>query len=233
MPDLIKKTPTNTCIECGAGYWVKPYLREKTKFCSYECGGRYRARVTLNVGTKDYMIGNKFRVGLRPSNAFKSEDVRGSANPNWKEGIDLVCEHCGSGFKQKPWLARQNGVARFCGRECFEESGCFDGEKSPHYVGGITTYRGKGWLTIRVAVVEDQGGNCDMCGVHVGQSLPVHHKRPFREFETAEEANVRDNLVGLCQSCHMKSEPRRRFVPANDNQPADLFSTNHHTQEAA
>ncbi len=36
--------------------------------------------------------------------------------------------------------------------------------------------------------------------------MPVHHKRPFRLFWFASEANRRSNLVGLCQSCHMKIE---------------------------
>jgi len=152
------------------------------------------------------MVGNKLRVGKRPTNAFTSEAVRGQANPNWKEGIALQCELCGKDFRQKPWVARQNGVARFCGRECFKASGCFVADKSICYVGGPTTYRGRGWLIARAEVVADQGGNCAECGKHVGRSLPVHHKLPFRLFDTAEAANARSNLVGLCQSCHMKAE---------------------------
>jgi predicted HNH restriction endonuclease len=40
--------------------------------------------------------------------------------------------------------------------------------------------------------------------------LPVHHIKPFREFDHPEEANKPENLIGLCQSCHMKREPRVR-----------------------
>lgn len=208
------KTPNAVCLECAGPYWVRPYRVSKTKFCSFECGGRYRARETLNTGTKDYMRGNKHRVGLRPSNAFTPEEVRGSANPNWKEGLELTCEHCSSTFRQKPWLARQNGVAKFCGRACFEASGCFVGENSTSYVGGVTTYRGKGWLTIRAEVVAEQNGCCDRCRRFVGKSLPIHHKKPFREFDSAEEANDRSNLIGLCQSCHMKEEAAARRASA-------------------
>ncbi|MGN8022287.1 HNH endonuclease [Phyllobacterium sp. 22229] len=216
---------TNICKECGIGYSVRPYRREKTLFCSFKCGGRFRARTTLNVGPKPHMVGNNLRAGLRPANAFVSNEIRGSANPNWKDGLELLCNHCGTGFSQKPWMARQNGVAKFCGRPCFEASGCFDGEKSTGYVGGVTTYRGKGWPTIRAAVVADQDGNCDSCGKHVGKSLPVHHKRPFREFTSADEANERRNLIGLCQSCHMKVEHAY-------NQP-DMFCASRSIQEAA
>lgn len=81
-------------------------------------------------------------------------------------------------------------------------SGCFRGAGSPGYAGGPTTIRGEFWREIRARVVQEQDGFCGDCGTHVGQSLPVHHKLPFRLFATAEEANVRDNLIGLCSRCH-------------------------------
>ena len=195
------------CSECGIAYQVKPYRVAKTRFCSFQCAGTMRARETLNVGTKTYMIGNKFRVGKRPANAFAA-GITGSDSPRWKDGACLTCQNCAKPFKQKPWLERQNGVARFCSRTCFQTSGIFDGEKSPHYVGGKTTYRGKGWIEARFAVVTEQCGNCATCDKHVGPSLPVHHIIPYRRFQTAADANRRENLVGLCQSCHMKEETR-------------------------
>lgn len=200
------------CEECGRAYMVKPYRVSKTRFCSFQCSGRFRARETLNAGPKPYMIGNKLRAGLRPTNAFVAEQVQGPSHPKWKDGHLLSCCHCGASFFQKPWLARQNGVAKYCSRSCFEASGCFVGERSSEYVGGATTYRGRGWLSIRAVVVAEQRGNCADCGKHVGKSLPVHHKRPFRKFSSAEESNNRGNLVGLCQSCHMKAERLARAI---------------------
>ena len=193
------------CEECSRDYSVRPYRSMLSRFCSFECSGRFRARETLNVGPKPHLIGNKFRVGKRPTNAFEPGRV-GSASPSWKEGIKRTCENCGNGFCQKEWLARQNGLARFCGRDCFIASGIFRSERSPCYVGGITTYRGKGWLKIRAKVVAEQAGDCKHCGKHVGAAMPVHHIVPFRLFSSADEANARGNLVGLCQSCHMKAE---------------------------
>lgn len=204
------REPTNICVECREPYWVAPYRRSKSKFCSFQCGGRFRAKQSLNTGAKDYMRGNKLRQGLRPASAFTSEQVRGAAHICWQEGLSLTCAHCGNGFKQKPWLVRQNGTAKFCSRRCFEVSACFVGENSPSYVGGPTTYRGKGWPTVRAVVVAEQEGRCDRCDRFVGPSLPVHHRVPFREFATSEEANQRGNLVGLCQSCHMKLEALTR-----------------------
>lgn len=66
-----------------------------------------------------------------------------------------------------------------------------------------------------LAAVEKPCGPSDYVR-HVGKSLPVHHVKPFREFRTVEQANARSNLVGLCQSCHMRREhppsPRRKAV---------------------
>jgi 5-methylcytosine-specific restriction endonuclease McrA len=75
--------------------------------------------------------------------------------------------------------------------------------------------------------VAEQNGRCADCYVSVGKSLSVHHIRPFRLFRTASEANARDNLIGLCQSCHMAIEARtserhaRRIEDAYKQ--ADLF----------
>ncbi len=197
------------CEICSAPFSVKPYRKDKARFCSFVCGGKWHAKERLALIDKSYALGNKWRAGLRPANAFVAGEASGSNSPAWKEGDRRSCEKCGKDFNQKPWLSRQNGPARFCGRACFEASQCFVEEKSSVYVGGPTTYRGRGWLKIRAEVVADQLGDCADCGKHVGKSLPVHHKRPYREFDCSDTANARDNLVGLCQSCHMRHERRQ------------------------
>ena len=155
----------------------------------------------------EHLIGNQHRKGKRPTNAFTSEQVSGSNNAKWVDGKPFICEHCSKVFYVKPWLIRQNGTPRFCTRECFEQSGVFVGEKSPSWVGGPQTYRGRNWRKTRLAAVERDSGVCQLCGKVIGKSIPVHHIYPFREFETEEQANVLDNLICLCQSCHMKQEP--------------------------
>jgi 5-methylcytosine-specific restriction endonuclease McrA len=146
----------------------------------------------------------------RPPREYARPPVRrGAANHKWVPALRFTCEQCGLEFERKPWRAR--GTAnRFCSRPCLEtfrrerESG----ENAPDWVGGPVTRRGRGWLRIRAQVVTEQGGNCAHCGRHVGKSLPVNHIRPFREFASAAEANQRDNLIGLCQPCHMRAERR-------------------------
>lgn len=201
------KTVTKECQQCGVVF-TKRDNGSPHKFCSHSCRGKwYLARRVMRGPS---LIGNKLRKGFRPTNAFTSEQVRGKNNPNWKEGAEYSCEECCRTFIVKPWIVRQNGRPRFCSRKCFTQSGTFRGEKSTSWVGGPTTYRGKGWIQARLAAVERDGGLCRDCKKEVGKSIPVHHIIPFRLFESAEEANRIENLICLCQSCHMKREKPQR-----------------------
>lgn len=202
---------TMTCERCSVAFPVRPYRQKTARFCSASCRSSWQAEAFLNAAPKTHLKGNQFRAGKRPANAFASEDVKGRNNPKWTDGDLRTCQHCAKQFWQKPWQTRCNGPARFCGIEC-RGAAKPSGPNAPDWVGGPRTYRGRGWLLARKAVVAEQGGCCDMCGKHVGSGLAVHHIRPFRLFDTAEEANVRSNLVGLCQSCHMKAENAERLA---------------------
>ena len=198
------------CEVCGEAFSVKPYRAKSARFCSLACGGKWHMSVRQMSGL--HKAGNQYRKGLRPSNAFKAEEVRGPNNPKWVDPLEFKCANCGKAVHLKPWLARQNNTRtglRFCGQPCFRSY--MHGPNDPRYVGGIVTYRGRGWREIRLVAVERDKGTCQECGKYVGQSIPVHHKRPYREFSTPQEANALENLICLCQSCHMRIErPKRK-----------------------
>lgn len=145
-----------------------------------------------------------------PASYAKPPVMHGQDNPRWVAPLQFTCRHCGAAFERKPWQVRGSSPT-YCSTTCRNDYRRQHeaGERSPFYVGGQKTYRGRGWQAIRAAVVAEQGGRCARCRKFVGKSLPVNHVIPFRYFDTAEAANARTNLVGLCQSCHMKAEPRR------------------------
>ena len=197
---------TLTCEVCGAAFGVKPYRANTARFCSYQCGGTWHLQNRPNPHPDP--TGNKFRAGLPPTNAFKKDQNRGRQSPSWVEPLVFTCEHCQNTFERKPWMVKR-GAPRFCSRRCFTASGAFRGEKSATWVGGPTTYRGRGWLAARAKAIERDGGRCQICGRYKGSSIPVHHVIPYREFQTATAANVIENLVCLCPSCHMRLEAGR------------------------
>lgn len=197
---------TKTCEICGSFFQVRPYRAVTARFCSRACGGKWH--MAHRKMPNDHKVGNTWRKGLRPSNAFTSDQAR---TMSLVAGEQHECALCRSRFEIKPWLARQNKTKsgkRFCSKRChglykkIQESGT----NAPDYVGGITTYRGKGWPEARAAAVSRDKGVCQECGIAVGASIPVHHIRPYRLFETSEQANAIENLVCLCQSCHMRVE---------------------------
>lgn len=203
---------TVICKVCEKPFSVRPYRAKTARFCSYACGGRFRGRACRGRPRPD-MLGNKLRAGVRPTNAFQPGHGTGEDNHNWKESVTIACDHCQAEFHVKPWEARKG--ARFCSRVCFELSGVFVGPNSPCYVGGKNSRRGRNWSAIRLRVVQKQHGKCADCDKLVGNSLPVHHKKPYREFDNAADANRESNLVGLCQPCHMKREyPKAQAWPA-------------------
>lgn len=191
------------CEICGSVFQVKPYRASTARFCSQSCGGKWHMKNRVMRGPS--MKGNTFRKGKRPANAFTSEQVRGKNNSKWVEPIALNCEHCGKTFYVKPWIFRQN-KSRFCGQSCASDHN--SGPNHWGYLGGPMTYRGRNWRVQRDLAADRDNGTCVDCGKVVGRSIPVHHVKPFRNFETPEAANELSNLVCLCQSCHMKRESK-------------------------
>lgn len=155
-------------------------------------------------------------LGCRPKGPPPSI-YRGQENNKWVPAVTLVCKYCSCIFEKKPWqLNKKNGsTGEFCSIQCrgkyrkeFQSK-----EKSPRWVGGPQSYRGRNWKAVRLLVVEVQEGRCAHCDVFIGKSLPVHHKHPARAFQRPEDANTLNNLVGLCQSCHVRLEVGTREIP--------------------
>jgi hypothetical protein len=79
-------------------------------------------------------------------------------------------------------------------------------------VAGVLDY-GPDWPDRRREALERDDWSCVLCNysndAHVeryGQGLDVHHRRKFRSFESAREANRLENLVTLCRDCHANVE---------------------------
>ena len=200
---------TKVCEICSKEFQVKPYREKTARFCSKKCGGSWHAKTRLAHIKKPWAAKNLDGHRHKSPTKFTSERVRGSDNPSWVEAHVFSCERCGREFKVKPWLVRQNGKPRFCGRDCFENSGAFTGSNSSSYVGGPKTYRGRNWLVMRKKAIDRDNATCQNCGSVEGDSISVHHIIPDREFDDYISANVLTNLVSLCQRCHMIVENQK------------------------
>jgi DEAD/DEAH box helicase domain-containing protein len=66
---------------------------------------------------------------------------------------------------------------------------------------------GPSWPKQRDLTRARDGFRCQVCGQPEGDKAHhVHHRIPFRMFETAEQANQLANLITVCNSCHRKIE---------------------------
>ena len=66
---------------------------------------------------------------------------------------------------------------------------------------------GQNWPMIRKSILERDEYRCQSCGAQTKhESMHVHHKIPFKSFNSAILANLPDNLVTLCQTCHHLAE---------------------------
>lgn len=66
---------------------------------------------------------------------------------------------------------------------------------------------GREWPRQRVAALTRDDYACRVCSTRSdAQGLHVHHKIPFRTFDTPWQANRLENLVTLCPTCHQRAE---------------------------
>jgi DEAD/DEAH box helicase domain-containing protein len=66
---------------------------------------------------------------------------------------------------------------------------------------------GPNWVRQRDLARARDGFRCQICGTaEADKEHHVHHKIPFRQFESANQANQLANLITLCNSCHRKVE---------------------------
>lgn len=92
--------------------------------------------------------------------------------------------------------------------------------KHPWYIDGSYANgqlrRGPSWEQQRKAARDRDNHTCQICGKtreQEGKNLAVHHIKAYRLFTNSIEANALENLITVCQSCHMKLEHAKTVLP--------------------
>jgi len=181
------------CGQCRRTFHVTP-ANAGRRFCSRPCSWAWRKSQT---------------AAKRAEQAAK----RAPRRPYRRPPQQRTCGQCGIAFIIKPTEATavNNGRGRmFCSRSCWSArmSVIQSGENSPSWKGGPAY--GVSWPAARDAA-RARDLVCADCGRTPEQNrkaLDVHHLVPFRSFGIRRhvEANALENLVALCQRCHIKRE---------------------------
>lgn len=168
--------------------------------------------------TKCEYCGSKFRVRQRDrldTNNFCNDDCQGKwqsenlsgENSHAYQGKTIVvsCDHCGQDVKKNQSQLDENQERYYCGYQCQANW------RKENLNSGSHDY-GKSWYSQRRAALERANGicedpNCQRTESQNGNSLEVHHIKPFRIFDDSEKANKLDNLLVLCREHHNEIEP--------------------------
>ena len=127
--------------------------------------------------------------------------------------VDKICKYCGATFAIPLWREKQ-GRGTFCSRECKDKHlSTLTGGNSIRWRGGTAGHRrGIGWKVARQWAIVRANNRCEMCG-QTNSGLDVHHKKAYGQCKDDVEANSPNNLIVLCDSCHMKIEATGK-IPA-------------------
>jgi len=180
------------CNQCGKLFYkvAAEYKKTKNHFCSQRCFGDYLAITQKGIP--------------RP-------EVAGE-RPDLQRRVDLVCPMCKRTFRVKQSHGHKR---RFCTKSCHAKwqsiSGEFSGPNNINFKGGHLPYYGPNWRLQRRKARARDNHTCQRCGItktELGRELDVHHIIPFRTFgvDRYQEANQLDNLISLCNVCHLITE---------------------------
>lgn len=127
-----------------------------------------------------------------------------------EEGVVVRCNQCGKHFSQPKWYTEKEIQSKFCSATCRSnwDLETFD-EPFELVLEGRPEYRGGNWKSQSQKARARDTYCCQGCGIteeRLGRQLDVHHKVPFRLFESPVEANQLDNLICVCPSCHKRLE---------------------------
>ena len=179
------------CKDCKAKY----YADNRDKILAQERKHRAANRDKINARRKQLYADN-------PEKA-KARAMHYAANPkSMREKYFVFCQQCGKSFRP-----HVSGAALYCTVKC--SSLGRRGENHPNWRGGGPVgFYGSSWKTVAESIRERDGYVCQNCGKQQGEiALSVHHKISLRDFGgDYDAANVPENLITLCASCHQRVE---------------------------
>jgi hypothetical protein len=175
---------TKKCEACGKRFGVRPYRKDKARFCSIECWTQSSE--------------SKAIVSKTQKKRHSENPLLGRKNTHWKGGFKrkTICLNCGQSFSKRKDSPNQKD---FCSVKChniFQTENPVTGKDSPAWRGGkIPRQLKSGWRQLRLKVIE-RDKQCVYCGRE--SSLCVHHILPVRRGGDDEM----ENLETVCRVCH-------------------------------
>jgi 5-methylcytosine-specific restriction endonuclease McrA len=204
------------CDFCGSVFCRKPSHVDDSRFCSKDCKDEWESKNLSGdnahawkgkVDIECQSCGEVFQVRKhRESRArFCSKDCRynwlsnqtGEQNPLY-DSVENECEVCGSNYEVAKNRANES---RFCSHECYHQWQRQAKEEHPAWKGGHHRDYGGRYKRQRPKALDRDNHTCQDCGAT--ENLHVHHIKPVRTFDDPNDAHDLENLITLCEHCHL------------------------------
>jgi len=219
------------CAECGDIFRAPPSQKTKRKFCSQECYFKYKSEKKGSESGVNVVCANcDQETNVRPykleqnKNIFcsrscygdwLSDNNTGENNPTYTERVPLECMFCGDDIEVTPYTFESQDRF-FCSNDCQYSwrSENLTGSDAPAWSGGTARQNyGEWWNRQRELALKRDFHRCRLCNISqdtarekYDEGLHVHHRTPFKIFDSSKKANRLRNLISLCKSCHHKVE---------------------------
>lgn len=189
-----------------------PVLNDEEQMREWYCEqGLIFDEIAEKVGCERSTVGNALeRLGIERRNGAPRMDPPISKDELEELYFDqlLSLEKIGNRFD-----VSHTTVRRWCDYydiEIRSRGAMFTGEDHHLWKGGCHSYYGPTWYKQREKALERDEYQCRDCGMSVqehlaefDEDLHVHHIERFDENEPTEPQHELDNLLSLCQSCHL------------------------------
>lgn len=211
------------CVVCGnlfSPFTRNKYDADQRQTCSKECYYALLKEVTSRPRKKARLLtckncGREFKTyPSRKDKKFCDMKCQREYEESrrQKKQFTRVCINCGITFN----VPIRRPEQKYCSHSCYLST--IHGDNHPNWRGGFEKYYGPDWKEQSQKARERDSFTCQFCGKSQDdefRELSVHHIKPFRDFgiENYQEANDLNNLITLCQSCHMKLEHDKIELP--------------------
>lgn len=207
---------TKNCKYCNKEFQVSSKNKRlmKKTFCSRFCQSKGCNRSDIKKITQCIICKNDFKhygerilCGKKCQSAYLSQIRVGENNPFWKGSKKFIlqrCKECNAEFSYEK--GGNHREKQFCSHECWNK---FQLGKNKA-LDGPTFYEkiySQDFIKIKPIIKERDNFRCCLCGLSQNDKIKLH----IHHIDYDKNNNTEDNLITLCQTCHMLTNFERTF----------------------